>query len=54
MFAAAAVGALLAIAGHEHDDVSPYDVDAITRRLDDAIARLEAMLVLPEKAPRRQ
>jgi AcrR family transcriptional regulator len=54
MFAAAAVGALLTIADHEHDDISPYDVDAMTRRLDDAIARLETMLVLPEKAAKPQ
>jgi hypothetical protein len=54
MFAAAAVGALLTIADHESDEIPPYDIDAMTYRLDDAIARLETMLVLPGKASKSQ
>jgi AcrR family transcriptional regulator len=52
MYAAAAVGALLTIS--EAEGAPAYtDVEAITRRLDDAIARLSTMLVLPgtEESP---
>jgi AcrR family transcriptional regulator len=48
MFAAAAVGALLTVSHHEGDEAAMYtDVDAMSHRLDEAIARLETMLVLP-------
>lgn len=49
MFAAAAIGALLTVADPE-SEVSPEfpDVEGITHRLDEAIGRLERMLVLPE------
>lgn len=49
MFAAAAVGALLTVS--EGEDTPTYtDVDAMTHRLDEAIARLETMLVMPTTA----
>jgi AcrR family transcriptional regulator len=55
MYAAAAVGALLTVS--EAEGSTTYtDVDAMTHRLDEAIDRLERMLVLPEpsrKRPRR-
>ncbi len=48
MFAAAAIGALLTVSEPEDDGwpMSP-DVGTITQRLDEAIDRLEGMLVLP-------
>jgi len=49
MFAAAAVGALLTIADLETADIPLVpDVEEISRLLDEAIDRLERMLVLPE------
>ena len=48
MFAAAAIGALLTVAEPEGEVPPPVpDVAAITHRLDEAIDRLERMLVLP-------
>jgi AcrR family transcriptional regulator len=53
MFAAAAVGAMLTVADPEGTDHMPLlDLEAITHRLDEAIARLERMLVLPEPGTR--
>jgi AcrR family transcriptional regulator len=55
MFAAAAVGALLTIAEPEAEEPPAYpDVAGMTHRLDDAIARLEQMLVLPGPESRGQ
>jgi AcrR family transcriptional regulator len=48
MFAAAAVGALITVSHPEAEAVPSYtDVDAMTHRLDEAIARLRTMLVMP-------
>jgi AcrR family transcriptional regulator len=55
MFAAAAIGALLTVADPEGELSEPFeDVAGMTRRLDDAIARLERMLVLPEPGRKPQ
>jgi len=55
MFAAAAIGALLTIADHEDGEVLVHpDVSDITDRLDEAIARLQRMLVLPGLDPPAQ
>jgi len=49
MFAAAAIGALLTVAHPDLTEVSSVpDLEAITHRLDGAMARLERMLSLPE------
>ena len=55
MFAATAVGGLLAMSGIDDEEThaaSYTDVDAITRRLDEAITRLGTMLVLAATTPR--
>ena len=53
MFAAAAVGALLTVSHPEDEEIPSYtDIDAMTRRLDEAITRLKKMLVLPDAKKR--
>lgn len=53
MYAAAAIGALLTVSEQE-GSTSYTDIDAMTHRLDEAITRLETMLVLPGAAPRQR
>jgi AcrR family transcriptional regulator len=49
MYAAAAVGAMLTVVDPEWEEAhATPDVEAMTKRLDAAITRLERMLVLPE------
>lgn len=52
MYAAATIGALLTVSEPE-GETSYTDSDAMTHRLDEAIGRLEKMLVLPEPEPKR-